>query len=204
MPEVEGLYGCWPNAPQPVMVARVKAEAQKVVSIDYTLTDADGTVLDSSEGRAPLAYLHGAKNIVPGLEKAIDGKAVGETIDVTVTPADGYGDYDATAIRNVAVRKLPEKRPEAGMILQVQTPEGPRHVTVQSVRGDYAKVDFNHPLAGKDLHFKVTVKDIREATAEEIEHGHAHSTGGAHDHGEEGAAAEGGAAHASHEGHSHG
>lgn len=98
------------------MVARVKAEAQKVVSIEYTLTDADGTVLDTSEGRAPLAYLHGAKNIVPGLEKAIDGKAVGESVEVTVTPADGYGDYDKSAIRNVPVRKLPEKRPEAGMI----------------------------------------------------------------------------------------
>jgi FKBP-type peptidyl-prolyl cis-trans isomerase SlyD len=164
------------------MVPRVKAEAQRVVSIEYTLTDEDGSVLDTSEGRAPLAYLHGAKNIVPGLEKAIDGKSVGDTIEVVVPPSEGYGDYDANAIRNVAVRKLPERKPEAGAILQVQTPEGPRHVTVQSVRGDYAKVDFNHPLAGKNLHFKVTVTEIREATAEEIEHGHAHAKGGAHDH----------------------
>jgi FKBP-type peptidyl-prolyl cis-trans isomerase SlyD len=168
------------------MVPRVKAEAKKVVSIEYTLTDDDGTVLDTSEGRGPLAYLHGAKNIVPGLEKAIDGKGVGETIEVKVTPADGYGDYDPNAIRNVPVRKLPEKkRPEAGEILQVQTPEGPRHVTVQSVRGDYAKIDFNHPLAGKNLFFKVTIKEIRDATPEEIDHGHAHSKGGAHDHGHE-------------------
>ena len=164
---------------------RVKAEAKKVVSIEYTLTDDDGSVLDTSEGRGPLAYLHGAKNIVPGLEKAIDGKGVGETVEVKVTPADGYGDYDPNAIRNVPVRKLPEgKRPDAGEILQVQTPEGPRHVTVQSVRGDYAKIDFNHPLAGKNLFFKVTIKEIRDATAEEIDHGHAHSKGSAHgDHG---------------------
>jgi FKBP-type peptidyl-prolyl cis-trans isomerase SlyD len=167
------------------MVPRVKAEAQKVVSIEYTLTDEDGTVLDTSEGRAPLAYLHGAKNIVAGLEKAIDGKSAGDTVEVVVSPAEGYGDYDANAIRNVPVRKLPEKRPEAGMILQVTTPEGPRHVTVQSVRGDYAKIDFNHPLAGKNLHFKVTVKEIRDATAEEIDHGHAHSKGSAHDHGDQ-------------------
>jgi FKBP-type peptidyl-prolyl cis-trans isomerase SlyD len=167
------------------MVPRVKAEAQKVVSIDYTLTDEDGTVLDTSEGRTPLAYLHGAKNIVPGLEKAIDGKGVGDTIEAVVPPSEGYGDYDANAIRNVPVRKLPEKKPEAGMILQVTTPEGPRHVTVQSVRGDYAKIDFNHPLAGKTLHFKVTIKEIRDATAEEIDHGHAHSKGSAHEHGEQ-------------------
>ena len=167
------------------MVPRVKAEAKKVVSIEYTLTDDDGSVLDSSEGRGPLAYLHGAKNIVPGLEQAIEGKGVGDTLKVKVTPAEGYGDYDTNNIRNVPVRKLPEKRPEAGSILQVQTPEGPRHVTVQSVRGDYAKIDFNHPLAGKNLFFKVTIKEIREATAEEIEHGHAHSKGGAHDHDQE-------------------
>jgi FKBP-type peptidyl-prolyl cis-trans isomerase SlyD len=167
------------------MVARVKAEAQKVVSIEYTLTDEDGTVLDTSEGRAPLSYLHGAKNIVPGLEKAIDGKGVGDKIEVNVPPSEGYGDYDPNAIRNVPVRKLPEKRPEAGTILQVQTPEGPRHVTVQSVRGDYAKVDFNHPLAGKTLYFKVSVTEIREATAEELDHGHAHAKGGAHDHAQE-------------------
>jgi FKBP-type peptidyl-prolyl cis-trans isomerase SlyD len=166
------------------MVPRVKAEAKKVVSIEYTLTDDDGSVLDTSEGRGPLAYLHGAKNIVPGLEKAIDGKGAGETIEVKVTPADGYGDYDLNAIRNVPVRKLPEKRPEPGSILQVQTPEGPRHVTVQSVRGDYAKIDFNHPLAGKNLYFKVTIKEIRDATPEEIDHGHAHSKGSGHDHGE--------------------
>ena len=165
------------------MVPRVKAEAQKVVSIDYTLTDEDGSVLDTSEGRAPLSYLHGAKNIVPGLEKAIDGKGVGETVEVTVPPSEGYGDYDANAIRNVPVRKLPEKRPEAGMILQVTTPEGPRHVTVQSVRGDYAKIDFNHPLAGKNLNFKVTIKEIRDADPEELAHGHAHSKGGEHGHG---------------------
>lgn len=176
------------------MVARVKAEARKVVSIEYTLTDEEGTVLDSSEGRAPLAYLHGAKNIVPGLERAIEGKSVGETIEVTVSPAEGYGEYDANAIRNVQVRKLPEKRPEAGAILQVQTPEGPRHVTVQSVRGDYAKIDFNHPLAGKNLHFTVTIKDIRDAKQDEIDHGHAHSPGQGGEHGAEHATGQGGEA----------
>lgn len=169
------------------MVARVKAEAQKVVSIEYTLTDEDGSVLDTSDGRGPLSYLHGAKNIVAGLERAIEGKAVGDVIEVVVTPAEGYGEYDANAVRNVPVRKLPEKRPEAGSILQVQTPEGPKHVTVQSVRGDYAKIDFNHPLAGKNLNFKVTIKDIREADPEELAHGHAHSkSGGEHGHAEHG------------------
>jgi len=162
----------------------VKAEAKKVVSIEYTLKDDEGTVLDSSEGRAPLAYLHGANNIVPGLEKAIEGKAIGDSLDVTVPPAEAYGERDEKQIRNVPVRKLPEKRPAPGTILQVQTEAGPRHVTVLSVRGDYASIDFNHPLAGKNLHFSVKVTAVREPTQEELDHGHAHGESGHAGHGE--------------------
>ena len=180
----------------------MKAEAKKVVSIEYTLKDDDGTVLDTSEGRAPLAYLHGANNIVPGLEKAIEGKAVGDSVDATVPPTEAYGERDDKAIRNIPVRKLPEKRPEPGSILQVQTEAGPRHVTVLSVRGDYANIDFNHPLAGKTLHFSVTVVGVREPTEEEVAHGHAHGESGQAGHAE----AEGGQAggQGGDEGHSHG
>ena len=183
----------------------MKAEAKKVVSIEYTLKDDDGTVLDTSEGRAPLAYLHGANNIVPGLEKAIEGKEVGESVDATVPPAEAYGERDDKAIRNTPVRKLPEKkRPDPGDILQVQTEAGPRHVTVLSVRGDYASIDFNHPLAGKTLHFSVKVVGVREPTPEELAHGHAHGESGQAGHAEgEGAGGDAGAG-AGHEGHSHG
>jgi FKBP-type peptidyl-prolyl cis-trans isomerase SlyD len=158
----------------------MKAEAKKVVAIDYEQRDESGEVLDSSEGREPLEYLHGANNIVPGLEKAIDGKALDETVEVTLAPADGYGDYDAKLVRNVPVRKLPEKRPQVGAMLQVTTEAGPQRVIVKELRGDYAKLDFNHPLAGKTLHFKVTVKAVREPTPEELDHGHVHGPGHAH------------------------
>lgn len=163
------------------MFARVKAEAQKVVLIQYTLKDDAGAVLDSSEGRAPLAYLHGANNIVPGLEKAIDGKVAGDTFEISLTADEGYGQYDQRLIQNVPVRKLPERRPAIGSMLQVQTQAGPRRVVVKALRGDYASLDFNHPLAGKALHFKVTVVGVREPTAEELAHGHVHGEGG-HQH----------------------
>ncbi|MET0386839.1 MAG: peptidylprolyl isomerase [Polyangiales bacterium] len=159
----------------------MKAEAQKVVSIEYTLKDDDGQVLDTSEGRGPLAYLHGAKNIVAGLEKAIEGAEIGQSVTATVTPAEGYGDYDERAIQNVPVRKLSEKRPAVGAMLQVQTQAGPRIALVKAVRGDYATLDFNHPLAGKTLHFEVKVVAVREPTAEEAAHGHPHGDGG-HQH----------------------
>jgi FKBP-type peptidyl-prolyl cis-trans isomerase SlyD len=158
----------------------VKVEAQKVIAIEYTLTDDDGKVLDTSEGRAPLVYLHGAGNIVPGLEKALEGAEVGQALEVTVPPSEGYGDYDAKSIQNVPVRKLPEKRPTPGSVLRVQTEAGPRLVVVKAVRGDYATLDLNHPLAGKTLHFKVKVAEVRDPTAEETAHGHAHGEGGAH------------------------
>jgi FKBP-type peptidyl-prolyl cis-trans isomerase SlyD len=152
--------------------------AQHVVSIDYTLTDDDGRTLDSSQGREPLAYLHGAGNIVPGLEKALEGLDSGATIEVSVAPEEGYGRYQAGLARNVPVRKLPEGRAQPGQRLRLDTTEGPRMFTVKSVKGDYAQLDGNHPLAGKTLHFKVTIVSVREPTAEELAHGHVHGAGG--------------------------
>jgi FKBP-type peptidyl-prolyl cis-trans isomerase SlyD len=159
----------------------VPIEARKVVAIDYTLTDDAGKVLDSSRGREPLTYLHGAGNIVPGLERALEGKVEEETIEVSVAPADGYGVRDEQLIQNVAIRRLPNKKAEVGMQLRAQTEHGTRLITVVAVRGDYATIDANHPLAGKPLNFKVTVKSIRDATEEELAHGHVHGPHG-HDH----------------------
>lgn len=154
--------------------------AQHVISIEYTLNDDQGRTLDSSQGHEPLAYLHGAGNIVPGLEKALDGKDVGDSVEVSVTPEEGYGQYDAALVRNVPVRKLP-KGTQPGQRLRLDTSAGPAIFTVISLKGDYAKLDGNHPLAGKTLHFKVKVVDIRQPTAEELAHGHVHGAGG-HSH----------------------
>jgi FKBP-type peptidyl-prolyl cis-trans isomerase SlyD len=158
----------------------VKVQDKKVITIEYTLKDDEGKVLDTSEGRAPLVYLHGAGNIVPGLEKALDGADVGQSVDATVPSAEGYGAYDERMIQNVPVRKLPEKRPAPGSMLRLQTQTGPRLALVKALRGDYVTLDFNHPLAGKTLHFNVKVVEVREPTEEEVAHGHAHGAGGAH------------------------
>jgi FKBP-type peptidyl-prolyl cis-trans isomerase SlyD len=154
-----------------------------VATIDYKLTDPKGQIIDSSEGREPLAYLHGASNIIPGLETALEGKSAGETINVTVQPEQGYGQRDPSLIQPVPrtnFHGINDIQP--GMQFQAQTPQGGRVVTVVSVDNDNVTVDANHPLAGMPLTFDVTVKEVREATQEEVQHGHAHGAGGHHHH----------------------
>jgi FKBP-type peptidyl-prolyl cis-trans isomerase SlyD len=153
---------------------------QKAVTIHYTLKDDEGTVLDSSRGREPLGYLQGAENIVPGLEKALAGKAVGETVQVILTPEEGYGLRDDKNVRNVPLRKLSEGKVTVGTQCQLRTRDGVQIATVTAVRGDYATVDLNHPLAGMRLHFDVEVVAVRDATPEELTHGHVHGPGGHH------------------------
>jgi FKBP-type peptidyl-prolyl cis-trans isomerase SlyD len=162
------------------MVAPVPVAAQRVVTIEYTLRDEQGEVLDTSVGKKPLAYLHGAQNLVPGLERALEGKEPGAEIEVTVSPEDGYGIYDPKLVQNIAIRKLPERKAQVGMAVRVDTKDGPRRYFVTAVRGDYASLNGNHPLAGKTLHFKVKVLELRDATAEELQHGHVHEPGGHH------------------------
>lgn len=155
----------------------------KVVSIHYTLKNDAGDVLDSSSGREPLAYLHGTGNIIPGLEKALEGKAAGEKMNVSVAPEEGYGERHDGLIQEVprdAFQGVDDIQP--GMQFHAQGPSGPMVVTVKEVGEGTVKVDGNHPLAGETLHFDVEVAEVREATAEEQEHGHVHGAGG-HDHG---------------------
>lgn len=154
--------------------------AQKAVTIGYTLKDDAGEVIDTSEGREPLTYLHGVGNIVPGLEKALDGKQAGDAVKVTVSPEDGYGVRDESQIRNIPVRKLPDGKAKVGTRYRVQTEAGPVAALVTAVRGDFATIDANHPLAGKTLHFEVNVVEVRDATEEEITHGHVHVPGAHH------------------------
>lgn len=154
---------------------------QKVVAIDYTLKNDQGEVLDSSEGKGgkPLTYLHGVGNLVPGLEKALEGKKAGDVVEVTLSPEEGYGARDEKLVRNVPVRKLrSEKKIEVGARYPMVADGGARLVKVTALRGDYATVDGNHPLADKTLHFVVKIVEVREATAEETAHGHVHGAGG--------------------------
>jgi FKBP-type peptidyl-prolyl cis-trans isomerase SlyD len=159
----------------------VQIEARKIVSFEYTLTDDGGQLIEKSRAGKPVAYLHGSGNIIPGLEKALEGKSSGDAFGVIVAPEDGYGVRDEGLIQNIAVRKLPDRKAEVGMQLRVQTEHGPRVLLVKAVRGDYATVDANHPLAGKTLRFDVKVVEVRNATEEELAHGHVHGEHG-HNH----------------------
>ncbi len=159
----------------------MQATKDKVVSIDYTLTDEDGNIIDSSEGQAPLAYLHGAGNIIPGLESALEGRTVGDAFDVVVPAADAYGERDPELVQPVPRDRFPEDAQiEAGSQFQAETAAGPRTITVVEVKDDEVVVDANHPLAGKPLNFKVQVVEVRDAQAEELQHGHVHGPGGHH------------------------
>lgn len=154
-----------------------------VVSFDYTLTDQQGNVLDSSQGGEPLSYLHGAGNIIPGLESQMEGKVAGEAFKATVPPEQAYGVHRpdlVAAVQRRAFGGVKDIKP--GMQFQANTEAGPRVVTVTAVNGEEITIDANHELAGKTLTFDVKVVDVRQATAEEQSHGHAHSPGGHHHH----------------------
>jgi FKBP-type peptidyl-prolyl cis-trans isomerase SlyD len=154
----------------------------QVVMIDYTVTGKDGKVIDTSKGRGPLSYLHGKKNIVPGLEKAIAGKKTGDEFQVTVTPAEGYGERNENMISVVPVADLAEIPDlEIGMQLQAQTPQGMHILTVKAIENGEVTLDGNHPLAGETLNFSVKIVGVRDATKEELQHGHVHGPGG-HQH----------------------
>jgi FKBP-type peptidyl-prolyl cis-trans isomerase SlyD len=158
----------------------MQIDTSAVVTIEYTLKDGEGKVMETSRGKEPLTYLHGLGNLVPGLEKALAGKSAGDQIDVTLTPEEGYGRRDPQLVRNMPIRKL-GKTPRVGERTRAQFEDGYRSALVTAVRGDYATVDGNHPLADLTLHFEVEVKTVREATTEELEHGHVHGQGG-HQH----------------------
>ncbi|WP_110656409.1 peptidylprolyl isomerase [Salinicola halimionae] len=153
-----------------------------VVAFHYTLTNDAGEVLDSSEGRDPLTYLHGSGNIIPGLEKELEGHGSGDKLKVAVAPDEGYGEVQPALVQEVprdAFQGVDEVEP--GMQFQAQTQEGPLMVTITKVEGDTVTVDGNHPLAGEKLNFDVEIAEVREATEEEVSHGHVHGEGG-HEH----------------------
>ena len=156
-----------------------------VVGIDYSLHLGDGQVIDASSPGEPLTYLHGEGQIVPGLESALEGLQAGDKKQVVVKPGEGYGEHDPHGIQEVQRSAFPQGfAPEVGMELTAEGEDGePVPFSIREVRPESVVIDLNHPLAGKTLHFDVTVRDVREATDEEREHGHAHGPGGhGHDH----------------------
>jgi FKBP-type peptidyl-prolyl cis-trans isomerase SlyD len=154
-----------------------------VVTIDYTLTNPAGDVLDRSRGGEPLSYLHGWGGIIPGLESALDGKSVGDELRTVVPPDQAYGARNDAMVQAVPRDRFQgAPRVEPGMQFQANTPQGPRTVTVVAADDQKVTVDANHPLAGVTLTFDVKVVDVRNATAEEVAHGHAHAPGGHHHH----------------------
>jgi FKBP-type peptidyl-prolyl cis-trans isomerase SlyD len=151
----------------------------KVVAIDYTLTDPQGQVLDTSQGREPLSYVHGTGNIIRGLEQALEGKGTGDTLQVQIPPDQAYGEKDPAMVQAVpraAFRGITDIKP--GMQFQAQNQGAQQVVTVVGVTDEEVTVDANHPLAGVTLNFDVNIVSVRDATPEELQHGHAHGVGG--------------------------
>lgn len=154
---------------------------RRVAAFHYTLTNDKGEVIDSSEGREPLVYLHGVGNIVPGLEREMSGKKAGDSFNVVVAPEEGYGVHHAQLIQQVPRAAFQGvDMIEPGMQFHANGPQGPMTVTVAAVDGDTVTIDGNHPLAGQALYFAIEVTDVRDASPEEILHGHVHGAGGHH------------------------
>lgn len=147
-----------------------------VVSIHYTLTNGAGDQLDSSSGQDPFTYLHGSRGIIPGLEKALEGKSPGDEFQVTIPPAEAYGEVNEGLIQSIPREAFAGiEQLEPGMQFQTRDPNGQTlNITVREVAEDNVKIDANHPLAGQALHFDVSITGVREATDEEIAHGHVH------------------------------
>jgi len=153
----------------------------KVAVIEYTLKNNDGEVLDTSEGGEPMAYIQGVGNLIPGLEDALEGKAVGDDVQVTIPPEKAYG------IQNDELVQVVERGVfqgvddlQVGMQFQAQSDEGVQVIWIAEIDGDKVTIDGNHPLAGETLNFDVKVVEVRDASAEELDHGHVHGPGGHH------------------------
>jgi FKBP-type peptidyl-prolyl cis-trans isomerase SlyD len=160
----------------------MQIESMKVVTIEYTLTDEEGEVLDTSDGGEPLSYIHGTGSIIPGLESALEGKNPGDAVSVKVPAADAYGERDDSLVQALPRAMFPPGQVEVGMQFHAQSTEGARIVTVVAADEGSVTIDANHPLAGMNLSFEVRVVEVREPTAEELSHGHVHGAGGHHHH----------------------
>ena len=154
-------------------------EDKKVVSFHYELTNQEGEQLESSRDKEPMTYLHGANNIIPGLEKAMVGKSAGDKFQITVEPAEAYGERKEANIQRISAKHFKNLRKLApGQVVGLQTKQGPVQVTVVKIGRFNVDVDANHPLAGQALTFDVEVTGVRDASEDESAHGHVHGAGG--------------------------
>ncbi len=159
--------------------------ANTVVTMTYTLTNDQGDVLDQADASQPFAYLHGANNIIPGLENALAGKQASDSLTVTIAPADAYGERDERMTQQIPREmfgNVPAEQLVVGAQFQAQTNGGVEVITIAAVDANTVTIDANHPLAGVTLTFDVTILEVRAASAEEVAHGHAHGIGGHHHH----------------------
>ena len=161
----------------------MQVSEQKVVTMNYEVADDQGQLIDRSEEGGPLAYIHGNGQLIPGLETALEGRGKGDKVAVDVPPEQGYGERDEEGVQTVARNQFDDSvEIEVGMQFEAQDDdEGHQIVTVVAVDGENITLDTNHPLAGKSLRFEVEILDVRDASAEELSHGHVHGPGG-HDH----------------------
>lgn len=151
----------------------------KVVSMNYTLTDNSGKVLDASNGE-PMEYLQGHQNIIPGLEVALEGLKPGDRKQVTVQPTEAYGQHNPELIFALPLDQFGGQAPQTGMLVQLQSPEGEMMATIVKIENNQVTLDANHPLAGQVLNFDVEILEVRSASAEELSHGHPHGPHGHH------------------------
>ena len=159
----------------------MKIAKNLVVSIDYTVSDEDGVVIDSSEDSGPMSYLQGSSAVIPGLESILEGKVKGHHVLITVSPEDGYGIRDEELVQAFPKRQFEDPDAlEVGMQFELQSDEDPTIVSIVGIEEDQILVDGNHPLAGMTLTFDVTVREVRLPTKEELSHGHVHGPGGHH------------------------
>ena len=157
----------------------MKIDKNTVVSLNYTLKNSKGELLDTSEGRQPLTYLHGVGQLIPGLEKELNEKEQGDEVKAVIPPEEAYGSRKQELLKTVSKDGFQgDEEIKIGMQVQLQTEHGPAIAVVQDVEGSDVTLDLNHPLADMELHFDVKVEDVRAATEEEIQHGHVHGEGG--------------------------
>jgi FKBP-type peptidyl-prolyl cis-trans isomerase SlyD len=162
--------------------ASMKVEKNKVVSIHYTLKSDKGELLDTSDGKDPLPYIHGKGQLIPGLEKELEGKEAGAELSLVIPPAEAYGDYNEEQVFVVGKEGFQgEEELTVGLQVQMDTGEGQAIGVVTKIEDENVTLDLNHPLAGTTLHFEVKIVELRDATKEELDHGHSHGEGG-HQH----------------------
>ncbi|MBD3636238.1 MAG: peptidylprolyl isomerase [Crocinitomicaceae bacterium] len=160
----------------------MKVAEHTVVTLNYTLKNSAGELLDTSEGRQPLVYLHGVGALIPGLEKELADKEVGANINAVIPPEEAYGTRREDLMKMVSKDGFQgDEEMKEGMQVQLQTEHGPAIAVIAKIEGNDVMLDLNHPLADMTLHFDVTIEDVRAATEEEISHGHVHGEGG-HQH----------------------